>query len=117
MSYGINHQMGIKASPEEIYKALTECGKLAGGQRTREAAVQRSGTLLNFGFMATAKNSMSRNLSRESVSPGNPRKAKVQTNGRRPKSPSIYRRVRSRPSFSFGTRAGEKVRTFKVIAR
>src|SRR5713101_4399466 len=51
--------------------------------------------------MATAKNSTSRNLSRESVSPGNPRKAKVQTNGRRLKSPSIYRRMRSRPSFQF----------------
>ena len=29
MSYGINHQVGLKASPEEIYKALTETGKLA----------------------------------------------------------------------------------------
>jgi len=29
MSYGINHQVGIKASPEEIYKALTETEKLA----------------------------------------------------------------------------------------
>jgi len=43
--------------------------------------VKRSGTLLNFGFMPSAKNSTSRNLSRESVSPGNPRRAKVQTNG------------------------------------
>jgi uncharacterized protein YndB with AHSA1/START domain len=29
MSYGINHQVGIKASPEDIYKALTETTKLA----------------------------------------------------------------------------------------
>jgi uncharacterized protein YndB with AHSA1/START domain len=29
MSYGINHQIGVKASPEEIYKALTETEKLA----------------------------------------------------------------------------------------
>ena len=29
MSCGINHQVGIKASPEEIYKALTETEKLA----------------------------------------------------------------------------------------
>jgi uncharacterized protein YndB with AHSA1/START domain len=29
MSYGINHQVGIKASPEEIYKYLTETEKLA----------------------------------------------------------------------------------------
>jgi uncharacterized protein YndB with AHSA1/START domain len=29
MSNGINHQVGIKASPEEIYQALTETGKLA----------------------------------------------------------------------------------------
>jgi uncharacterized protein YndB with AHSA1/START domain len=29
MSYGINHQAGVKASPEEIYKALTETEKLA----------------------------------------------------------------------------------------
>jgi uncharacterized protein YndB with AHSA1/START domain len=29
MSYGINHQVGIKASPEEIYKYLTEIDKLA----------------------------------------------------------------------------------------
>jgi uncharacterized protein YndB with AHSA1/START domain len=29
MSYGINHQVGIKATPEDIYKALTETEKLA----------------------------------------------------------------------------------------
>jgi len=29
MSYGINHQVGIKASTEEIYKYLTETEKLA----------------------------------------------------------------------------------------
>jgi uncharacterized protein YndB with AHSA1/START domain len=29
MSSGINHQVGIKATPEEIYKALTETGRLA----------------------------------------------------------------------------------------
>jgi uncharacterized protein YndB with AHSA1/START domain len=29
MSYGINHQVGIKASPEEIYSYLTEREKLA----------------------------------------------------------------------------------------
>jgi uncharacterized protein YndB with AHSA1/START domain len=29
MSYGINHQVGIKASPEEVYSALTETEKLA----------------------------------------------------------------------------------------
>jgi uncharacterized protein YndB with AHSA1/START domain len=29
MSYGINHQVGIKASPEAIYKYLTETAKLA----------------------------------------------------------------------------------------
>jgi uncharacterized protein YndB with AHSA1/START domain len=29
MSDGINHPVGIKASPEEIYKALTETEKLA----------------------------------------------------------------------------------------
>ena len=29
MSSGINHQVGIKASPEEIYKALTETERLA----------------------------------------------------------------------------------------
>ena len=29
MSYEINHQVGIKASPEEIYSALTETEKLA----------------------------------------------------------------------------------------
>ncbi len=29
MSDGINHQVGVKASPEEIYKALTETEKLA----------------------------------------------------------------------------------------
>jgi hypothetical protein len=44
MSYGINHQVGIKASPEEIYKYLTETAKLAGGgQRTREVVAPRSG--------------------------------------------------------------------------
>jgi uncharacterized protein YndB with AHSA1/START domain len=29
MSYGINHQVGVKASPEEIYKHLTQTAKLA----------------------------------------------------------------------------------------
>jgi hypothetical protein len=29
MSYGINHQMDVKASPEEIYKYLPETAKLA----------------------------------------------------------------------------------------
>jgi hypothetical protein len=29
MSYGINHQVGVKASPKEIYKYLTETAKLA----------------------------------------------------------------------------------------
>jgi uncharacterized protein YndB with AHSA1/START domain len=29
MSYGINHQVGIKATPEDIYRALTETEKLA----------------------------------------------------------------------------------------
>jgi uncharacterized protein YndB with AHSA1/START domain len=29
MSYEINHQIGVKASPEEIYKTLTEPKKLA----------------------------------------------------------------------------------------
>jgi uncharacterized protein YndB with AHSA1/START domain len=29
MSYGINHQVGIKASPDEIYEALTKTEKLA----------------------------------------------------------------------------------------
>src|ERR1700733_3907416 len=29
MRYGINHQVGVKASPEEIYKVLTETDKLA----------------------------------------------------------------------------------------
>jgi uncharacterized protein YndB with AHSA1/START domain len=29
MSHGINHQVGIKATPEDIYKALTETEKLA----------------------------------------------------------------------------------------
>ena len=29
MSYGIKHQVWLKASLEEIYKALTETGKLA----------------------------------------------------------------------------------------
>jgi uncharacterized protein YndB with AHSA1/START domain len=29
MSYGINHQVGIKASPKTIYKYLTETAKLA----------------------------------------------------------------------------------------
>ena len=29
MSYGINHQVGVKASPEAIYRALTETEKLA----------------------------------------------------------------------------------------
>jgi uncharacterized protein YndB with AHSA1/START domain len=29
VSYGINHQVGIKATPAEIYKALTETDKLA----------------------------------------------------------------------------------------
>jgi uncharacterized protein YndB with AHSA1/START domain len=29
MSYGINHQIGIKASPEDVYKALTETKRLA----------------------------------------------------------------------------------------
>ena len=28
MSYGINHRVGLKASPEVIYKVLTETGKL-----------------------------------------------------------------------------------------
>jgi hypothetical protein len=57
MSYGFNHQAGVKASPEEIYEALTESG-----------------------------------------------------------SPSSYRRMRSRASFSFGTRAREKARNCGVIA-
>ena len=29
MSYGINHQIGIKASPDEIFKTLTEVDRLA----------------------------------------------------------------------------------------
>ena len=29
MSYGINHQVGLKASPDEVYKASTETEKLA----------------------------------------------------------------------------------------
>jgi hypothetical protein len=29
MSCGINHQVGVKASPDEIYKHLTEITKLA----------------------------------------------------------------------------------------
>jgi uncharacterized protein YndB with AHSA1/START domain len=29
MSYGINHQVGVRASPEEVYKCLTETAKLA----------------------------------------------------------------------------------------
>src|ERR1700722_6659173 len=29
MSYGINHQVGVKASPEEIYKHLTQTAKPA----------------------------------------------------------------------------------------
>jgi hypothetical protein len=90
MSYGINHQVGIKASPKEIYQFLTETERLAQWWTTdTRGSGAKVGTLLNFGFMATAKNSMSRNLSRESVSPGNARKAKVQKNGRRLKSPSI----------------------------
>jgi hypothetical protein len=36
MSWGVNHQVGIKASPEEIYKALTETEKLA-QRRTTDA--------------------------------------------------------------------------------
>jgi hypothetical protein len=53
MSYGINHQVGIKASSEEIYKYLTETEKLAqwldnGHERQRDKG---RGTLLNFDFM------------------------------------------------------------------
>jgi uncharacterized protein YndB with AHSA1/START domain len=29
MSSGINHQVGVKASPEDVYKALTETQNLA----------------------------------------------------------------------------------------
>jgi hypothetical protein len=78
MSYGINHQVGIKASPEEIYKALTETGKLAQWWTTdTRGSGAKVGTLLNFSFMASANNSLSRNLSRETVSPGNPRSRRL----------------------------------------
>ena len=47
MSYGINHQVGVKASPEEIYKALTETGKLAQWWTTDTiGSDKKSGTFL-----------------------------------------------------------------------
>jgi uncharacterized protein YndB with AHSA1/START domain len=48
--------VGLKASPEEICKALTETGKLAQWWTTdTRGSGAKVGTLLNFGFMASAK--------------------------------------------------------------
>jgi hypothetical protein len=61
MSYGVNHQVGVKASPDEIYKHLTKTANLlSGGQRTREVVVLKPGTRLNLVFRPSANNSMSR---------------------------------------------------------
>ena len=51
MSYGINHQVDIKASPEEIYKALTETEKLAQWWTTdTRGSGARTGDTLEFWF-------------------------------------------------------------------
>jgi hypothetical protein len=51
MSYGINHQMGIKAPPEEIYKALTEAEKLAQWRTTdTRGSGTKVGDTLEFWF-------------------------------------------------------------------
>jgi activator of Hsp90 ATPase-like protein len=50
MSYGINRQVGIKASPEEIYKALTETEKLARWWTTDTKGSGAVGDTLEFWF-------------------------------------------------------------------
>ena len=53
MSYGINHQVGIKASPEEIYnyKYLTETEKLAQWWTTdTKGSGEKVGGTLEFRF-------------------------------------------------------------------
>ena len=56
MSCGINHQVCIKASPEKIYKALTETRKLAQWWTTDTSGSGATiGAPLNFGLLASAK--------------------------------------------------------------
>jgi uncharacterized protein YndB with AHSA1/START domain len=51
MSCGINHQVGVKVSPEEIYKALTETEKLAQWWTTdTRGSGARVGDTLEFWF-------------------------------------------------------------------
>jgi hypothetical protein len=118
MSSDINHQLGIKASPDEIYPYLIETAKLAQWWTTdTRGSGANVGDTLEFWFDGFSRSSMSRTLIQESGSHGDLRRAKVIMNGRTPKSPSIYRRMRSRPSFSFATLAGERAQPDRVIAR
>jgi uncharacterized protein YndB with AHSA1/START domain len=54
MSYGINHQVGVKASTEEIYKYLTETAKLAQWWTTdTRGSGAKVGDTLEFWFYGT----------------------------------------------------------------
>jgi uncharacterized protein YndB with AHSA1/START domain len=56
MSFGINHQVGIKASPGEIYKALTETEKLAQWWTTDTGGSgAKVGDTLEFRFYGTCQ--------------------------------------------------------------
>ena len=56
MSYGINHQVGVKASPEEIYKYLTETAKLAQWWTTdTRGSGAKVGDTLEFSFRLLPK--------------------------------------------------------------
>jgi len=51
MSYGINHQVGIKASPDDIYRALTETKALAKWWTTdTRSSGERVGDTIEFWF-------------------------------------------------------------------
>jgi uncharacterized protein YndB with AHSA1/START domain len=120
MSYGINHQVGIKATPEDIYRALTETENLARWWTTDTAGSgAKVGDTLEFWFNS---HGFCQQFNVMELKPGKRvvwKSPKGQGAGewRRLKSPSIYRWTRNRPTFSFGIQAGRKVRTSKVIAR
>jgi Activator of Hsp90 ATPase homolog 1-like protein len=119
MSYGINHQVGVKAPPEEIYTYLTENAKLAQWRTTEtRGSGAKVGDTLEFWFPG----GICQKFDVKGLEPGKrivwkSPKGQGADEWERLKLPSICRRTRSRPSFSFVTWAGEKVRAFKGIAR
>lgn len=126
-TFVIEHRVGIQASLDKFFSAMTDPARAQWSESTE--AESKMGNVVrvrsgNQGCGEIAAGPLGGDfalvvaVSDRKIRPPQKRlaKAKVPTNGRRLKSLSIYRRMRSRPSFSFGTRAGKKVRTFRVIA-